>query len=369
MFTKKNKITKHHFFMNLAFLEARKNLGNTKYNPAVGCVIVKNNNVISAGTTSINGRPHAEHNAIINSKFNVKNSYLYSSLEPCSHYGKTPPCVNTIIKNKIKKVFFSINDIDVRSFKKSEKKLNTNKIQTKSNINSKLGSQFYRSYLKSKQDALPFTTAKIAISKDFFTINKKNKWITNKFSRGRVHYMRSIHDCIITSASTIVKDNPRLNCRIDGLEDRSPDIIIIDKNLKIPNKSNIFKNIKKNSITIIYNKNIIKKVKFLKKKKIKLIRMPLNQKGNFNLKNILKEVKQLGYSRVFLESGINLMSNFINNGLVNDLNVFVSNQKLGRKGENSIKNNIYLYLKKIKPFKIKANLMGDNLFVYRLKNV
>ena len=87
--------------MNLALKQAQINLGNTKTNPSVGCVFVKNNCIISAGCTSINGRPHAEQNAITFSKDNIKNSDLYVTLEPCSHYGKTAPCVQAIIKKKV----------------------------------------------------------------------------------------------------------------------------------------------------------------------------------------------------------------------------------------------------------------------------
>ena len=101
MFTSRNKNQNDIYYMNLAFQQALKTLGNTKENPSVGCIITKNNNIIGAGHTSKNGRPHAEQNAIDSSKIKLKNSNLYVTLEPCSHYGKTPPCVNSIIKNKI----------------------------------------------------------------------------------------------------------------------------------------------------------------------------------------------------------------------------------------------------------------------------
>ena len=107
MFTNKNNHTNHTFFMELALAQAQKNLGNTKENPSVGCVLVKNGHLISAGNTGEGGRPHAEQNAINFSKINLQKSELYVTLEPCSHYGKTPPCVKTIIRNKIKRVFFS----------------------------------------------------------------------------------------------------------------------------------------------------------------------------------------------------------------------------------------------------------------------
>ena len=121
MFINLNKYSEHSFFMRLALAEAQKNLGNTKNNPSVGCVITKDNTVISFGNTSLNGRPHAELNAINSSLVNLNGSNLYVTLEPCSHYGETPPCVNLIVKKKIKRVFFSVLDPDLRSYNKCSK--------------------------------------------------------------------------------------------------------------------------------------------------------------------------------------------------------------------------------------------------------
>ena len=214
MSTNQNSNQKHKFFMDLALQQAKINLGNTNKNPSVGCVIVKKNSVISVGSTSFNGRPHAEHNAISDSKVSISNSELYVTLEPCSHYGKTPPCTKKIIKNKIKKVYFSIKDPDKRSYNKSIKKLKKSHIKVNIGINSKTVSDFYKSYILSKEKKLPYVTCKLAISKDFYTINKRKEWITNLYSRGRTHLMRSSNDVILTSSKTIKEDNPQLNCRI-----------------------------------------------------------------------------------------------------------------------------------------------------------
>ena len=134
MSTNQNKYNKHSYFMSLALQQAHKSLGNSKENPAVGCVIIKNNHVISSGFTSINGRPHAEYNAINSSKVNLKDSELYVTLEPCSHYGKTPPCVKTIIKKKIKRVLFSVKDPDPRSYNRSTKQFKKRKIKVRNGI-------------------------------------------------------------------------------------------------------------------------------------------------------------------------------------------------------------------------------------------
>ena len=109
-----NNNNKHLENLALAFELAKINLGSTKENPSVGCVVEKNGSIISSGITSVNGRPHAEFNAL-NKNINFKNSNIYITLEPCSHYGKSPPCTNIIKKKGIKKIYYSINDYDDRS--------------------------------------------------------------------------------------------------------------------------------------------------------------------------------------------------------------------------------------------------------------
>ena len=116
-------LNKDSFYIKLAFHQAEINLGSTKANPSVGCVVVKNNSVISSGRTSFGGRPHAEENAL-KKNLDYKNSELYVTLEPCSHYGKTPPCIKKIISKNIKRVIFSIDDVDKRSKNKAQKNLN-----------------------------------------------------------------------------------------------------------------------------------------------------------------------------------------------------------------------------------------------------
>jgi len=353
--------------MKLALLQAQRNLGNTKENPAVGCVIVKKDCIISAGYTGINGRPHAEQNAIIYSKINIKNSDLYVTLEPCSHYGKTQPCVKTIIRNKIKRVFFSLKDPDPRSYNKSTKVLKKFKIRVQNGILDSDIKNFYKSYFRYKENIFPFLTAKLAISKDFYISSKKKKWITNKFSRGRVHLMRSNHDCILTSVNTVIIDNPRLTCRIHGLEDHSPSRIILDKNLKIPIASNIVESANRYRTIIFFNKINIQKIKALKSLKIKLVKIPLRDDGNFDLENVLIKVKLLGFSRILLESGLNLTTNFLNKNLVDDFQLFVSSKKLGKNGTNCFKKNMKLFLKNKKFTNEKVNLFSDKLISFRIK--
>ena len=145
MFTNQNKNIINSYFMQLALNQAKKNLGNTKTNPSVGCVITKNGSLIGMGSTGFGGRPHAEANAIKSSKINLNKSNIYITLEPCSHYGKTPPCTKAIIKNRISKVFFSVKDPDKRSYDKSIKILRDNGVKVEiGHLSNRLNS-FYKS--------------------------------------------------------------------------------------------------------------------------------------------------------------------------------------------------------------------------------
>jgi len=366
MSLKNNKSKNHKFFMHLALLQAKKNLGNTLTNPSVGCAIVKNNNLISLRSTSVSGRPHAESNAIKHSSETVNGSYLYSTLEPCSNYGFTTPCVNKIIKSKIKKVFFSLKDPDIKSFNKSQIKFKKKKINCIKGLNLNEITSFYRSYIKFKNKSLPFVTCKIAVSKDFFMKNNKNKFVTNNSSRSRVHMMRSEHDSLITSVNTVIEDNSKLNCRINGLDKFSPHVFILDKDLKLPIGSFIAKNSFNSGTTIFYNKINVKKINLLKKKNINLIKIDLKN-NKLNLYKALYKIKEFGFSRVFLEAGLKLTESFLNYNLIDDFYLFVSKNKFKNNGKLSFKKTINLYLKN-KKFNLETvNLFGDKLILYRLK--
>ena len=173
MALRKNKLNSFNpNFLDLAFEQAKINLGSTRTNPSVGCIIEKDGSVISSGRTSLNGRPHAERNAL-NKKINFKNSNLYTTLEPCSHHGKTLPCTSIIVKKKIKNVYFSFFDEDKRSKRIAIKKLKIKKITAKLIKIKKKYKLFYKSYSSFKKIKLPLLEGKIGISNDYFSINKK----------------------------------------------------------------------------------------------------------------------------------------------------------------------------------------------------
>ncbi len=352
--------TNHSFFSNLAFNLAEYHLGKTKKNPSVGCIVVKNNTVISSGITSINGRPHAEFNAL-NKRLNFKGSCMYVTLEPCTHFGLTPPCTNIIKKKKIDKVFYSFNDPDQRTYRKANKILANSKISLKK-ISTK-HKDFYKSYFLNKSKNLPLIDAKLAISKDYFTINEKSKWITNHKSRKVGHFLRSKYDCILSTSTTVNKDNSLLNCRIEGLENHQPDIVIIDRNLKIKKSLKILKKLEKRNLYIFTCKNMKNKPNYLNQTNIKILRVPyLDTKKDFNF--LIKKLFQIGKRRVFIEAGLTFISKMIEFKLINDLYLFKTNTKLKNTGYNNCKIN---HLKKLNiKKKINVNLDEDELYKLRI---
>tara|TARA_A100001015_G_scaffold263820_1_gene311041 strand:- start:1903 stop:2967 length:1065 start_codon:yes stop_codon:yes gene_type:complete len=350
----------HKFYSNLAFNLADQNLGKTYKNPSVGCVIVKNNSVISSAVTSINGRPHAEYNAL-NKNLDFKDSNMYVTLEPCTHYGHTPPCTNIIKQKKIKNVFYSFDDPDERTNKKAKKVLRKIKKIKKISFKNK---NFYKSYFLNKKKEFPLVDAKLAISKDFLTINKKSKWITNYRSRKIAHLLRSKYDCLISTSKTINKDNSLLNCRINGLNNFKPDLMIIDRNLRLKTKLKLFNLSNKRKIYIFTTSKNKKKLFFFKKKKINIIQFK-NLESKEDFIKLFKKIFQLGYGRVLIESGLVFLKRLFELKLLNSLYLFRANVLLKKNGYNNIKADFIKKLKLNK--KVKVNLKDENLFKIKVK--
>jgi|TARA_B100002003_G_scaffold227908_1_gene235844 diaminohydroxyphosphoribosylaminopyrimidine deaminase/5-amino-6-(5-phosphoribosylamino)uracil reductase len=353
--------------MKLAYNQASKILGNTGDNPAVGCVVVRNNKLISLAHTNFNGRPHAERIALLNKKINFKGSLLYSTFEPCSHYGKTPPCIDIIKKQNIKSVYFSKFDPDGRSFRKAKKKLNKYNIKTFENVNKSTGDNFYKDFYIRKKTNNIFISSKLATSKDLFISGNYNKWITNIHSRGRVHLLRANHDSILTTSKTILKDNSTLNCRIDGLKKYSPKRFIIDKNLNLPLTSKIIRTANTISTYVFYNLIDNFKLNRLKQFKVKTIKIDLKD-NHLDFNKIIFFLRSNGYYRVFVEAGIKFNNFLLDNNYINDFYHFYSDQLFGNKGSRNTKS-FFNKMNKIKQSKreIKVNLSQDKLIKYLLK--
>ena len=254
MSTKKDKFSiKDKFYMELALKLANSRQGLTGTNSSVGCVIVKNDKIISIGQTSFDGRPHAEFNAIKNCIDDLDGSKMYVTLEPCCHHGLTPPCTNIIIKSKISEVIYSVSDIDKRVRNKSLKILKSNNIKVKKGLLEDKINNFYSNYFFNRKNQLPYVTGKIAVSKNNLIYSKLNKKITNVYSDKFTHLLRYKNDALMVTYKTLNKDNSKLNCRIKGFSNFSPKRIILDNKLQTDINSYVIKTANKDNTIIFYN--------------------------------------------------------------------------------------------------------------------
>ena len=352
--------------MKLAINLARARQGLTGANPSVGCVITKNDDIISIGQTGFNGRPHAETNAINNSLQNLSGAKMYVTLEPCNHYGKTPPCTKRIIKSGIKEVFYPINDIDNKVKGKSFKILIKENIKVSRGLLKNKTIDLYESYIINRKYKLPFVTAKIAISKNKLIYSEKKRRITNQTSDKLSHYLRYKNDAIMISSNTLNIDNSKLNCRLSGYEKFSPKRIILDKNLDISLSTYVFKSAKKDNTIIFHCSSNYSKIKILEKKGIILIKSRLNFKKRFNLKIILKKLFSLGIRNLLVEGGEKITKNMLKNRLINQFYLFESIKTLPKTKKHVIftSNNILNRNYKVKSM-ISSKLAKDKITIYK----
>ncbi len=367
MSTKKDKFSlKDKKYMRLALNLASSRKGLTGENPSVGCLIVKNDKIISIGQTGFNGRPHAEYNAINSSLENLKGSKMYVTLEPCNHYGKTPPCTNSIIKSGISEIVYGMDDIDKKVKGKSFKILSNKKIKVKKGLLKDEAKNLYDSYIINRYKKLPYVTGKIAVSSNNLIYSKGIKRITDKSSDKFTHYLRYKNDSIMISSKTLNIDNPKLNCRLKGFEKFSPRRVILDKDLSIKLNSYIFKSAKKNNTIIFHNSSNSKKIQILKKKRLILIKSKIDDKKLFNLRLILKRLYNLGTRNLLIEGGDKITKNLIKNRLIDKFYLFKSSKILLTNRKHQIFTSFDILKRKYKKkFTISSKLVKDNILIYK----
>ena len=367
MSTKKDKFSKKDKkYMSLALSLASARHGLTGENPSVGCVIVNNDQIISIGQTGYNGRPHAEYNAIKNSTDLLEGSTMYVTLEPCNHYGQTPPCTKEIIKNKINKVIYSIDDVDNKVKGKSFKILLLEDIIVKKGLLKEKVNNFYKPYFFNRKNKMPYVTGKIAVSKNNLIYSKGTKRITDVHSDKLTHFLRYKNDSLMITYKTLNEDNPKLNCRLEGLHKFSPIRIILDNNLEMKTNTHIFRTANKNNTIIFYKKANRSKISIFKKNGIQLIKSNLSKNNKFDLKSVLKKLYSLGCRNLLVEGGNDLTKSILKNKLFNQFFLFKSQKILSKlvpyKDFNGFKDLTQKYRNKSK---INTQLGKDSITLYK----
>jgi len=252
-------VTSNEFYIKRCIEIARNGLGSTRPNPMVGCVIVVNDTIISEGFTSAYGGPHAEVNAINKVKDTsvLQHATLYVTLEPCSHFGKTPPCSDLIIKHKIPKVVIGCTDDYKEVAGKGIKRLREAGVDVIVGVLEDDCRQHHKRFFTFHNKKRPYIILKWAQTQDgFIAPESKNEiapvWITNSYSRQLVHKWRAEEQAILVGTNTVLKDNPSLTVR--DWNGKNPIRIVIDKDTKLSSNLRIFNDF---SETIVIDKNTI----------------------------------------------------------------------------------------------------------------
>ncbi|WP_129409452.1 bifunctional diaminohydroxyphosphoribosylaminopyrimidine deaminase/5-amino-6-(5-phosphoribosylamino)uracil reductase RibD [Marinitoga lauensis] len=342
----------HEYFMKLAIKEAKKGIGKVNPNPLVGAIIVKNGKVVSKGHHEYYGGRHAEIVAIENAKrknIDIKGATMYVTLEPCSHYGKTPPCANRIVKEGFKKVYIGILDPNPLVNGKGKKILEDAGIIVKHGIleaEIKELNEVFITYITQKR---PFIALKFAMTLDGFiaTNNFDSKWISNSKAREFVHKLRNYYSAILIGANTLITDNPQLTCRIK--KGRNPIRVILDKDGVFEGKAlKIFEEDGKNMI--------------FTEKKIKNIPQNVEIINTSDIFEIINILYNKGIDSILVEGGANILSLFLKNNFVDKLHIFYSPKIIGN-GLSPFNTLEILEIKNaIKFCPIKNKKIGDNIY-------
>ena len=299
-------------YMRMCFKLAQKGFGKVAPNPMVGCVVLdKSGNIVSKGYHKKYGQNHAERDALLKLKNNeAEGGTLYVNLEPCSHYGKTPPCVDLVIERKIKRVVIGMKDVNPKV--DGITKLKNAGI----NVDYVLEDEatfLNRVFIKNMTQKMPYVVLKTATTMDgkISTHNGDSKWITSSDARKKVYEMREKFDCIMTSSNTVIADNPTMKHKFK---------CILDKDEKIDKNSQIFK---QGEIFLATKNNT-----------------PLNN-GKLDIEAVLKELYKKGVYTVFVECGGTLAGSMLKDSLIDEIYQFIAskilNDNKGKSGFNGEK--------------------------------
>lgn len=321
----------HEIFMKEALKEAKKGLGRTHPNPAVGAVIVRDGKILSRGYHKRAGKEHAEVSAINKIKGDIRaEDILYVTLEPCNHYGRTPPCTQAIMKSGIKNVVIGMLDPNPHVRGGGAEFLQNNGINVTVGILEKECRRLNEAYIKFVQTGLPFVIAKSALTLDGFTATSTgdSKWITNDKSRAFVHRLREQVDGIMVGIGTVMKDNPLLTARAGRRSKKNPIRIIVDTTFKIPHNSKVLEDESAKTIIAIKRGVLKKKRSQLLKKHVSIIECP-TKKGRIDLLWLMKELGTRQMVNILFEGGATLMGSMINERLIDKFYIFKAPKLLG----------------------------------------
>lgn len=319
-------------FMRMAINLALRASGLTSPNPAVGAVIVKNGKVVARGYHKKAGGAHAEAEAIGNR--DLLDATLYVTLEPCCHYGKTPPCTDAILRSGIKTVVVGTKDPNPAVAGKGIKILRRAGIEVITGVLEGECRALNVAYNKYIVKRVPYVTLKLAVSLDgrIATSTGDSRWITGIGARRLVHRMRSLSDAVMVGASTVVKDDPELTVRL--VEGKSPVRVVVDSRFKAPLESRVFKKAG-GAIVFVTRDAPRKKIEKALESGIKVVAVPKSRQG-VDLKRVVKELGRLQVTSLLVEGGGTLAASLLKSGLVDRVCLFMAPLIIGAEGTGAV---------------------------------
>lgn len=308
-----------------------KAVGFVNPNPMVGAVIVKDNRIIGEGYHEYFGGPHAEVNAFKNAKEDVEGATMYVTLEPCSHYGKTPPCAHAIVRNKISKVVIGMIDPNPIVAGRGIEILRSNGIKVVTGIMEAEIKKINEIFIKYITEKEPFCIMKTAMTLDgkIATSSGDSKWISNEKSRLYVHQLRHKITGIMVGIGTVLKDDPELTTRREDKISINPIRIIIDSKARIPLEAKVLKCDEKTKTIIVTTEFAQEsKVEAIKQKGAEVIMIP-SKNNRVDLKYLMKVLGDMGIDSILLEGGSTLNYSALEEGIVDKVITFISPKIFG----------------------------------------
>ena len=351
-------------YMNKALSLALKAKGNTSPNPMVGSVIVKGNRIIGEGWHRRCGGAHAEISALKNTRGSILGTRMYVTLEPCYHYGCTPPCVDYIIDSGIKEVIIGMKDPNPLTNGKSIAKLRRAGITTRVGfLKNELGIM-NEAFIKYTRKKMPFVVTKTAQSLDgkIATANGHSKWITSQAARKFSRNIRDEFDAILVGINTVLKDDPKLN---GSKSKRRLKKIILDPSLKIPLKARLFSGVRPfDCIVATTQRAFERKKKALINKGINVIVCPLHA-GQIDLKWLFKELAKDSIMSILVEGGAHVIGSVLRHKLVDKMYIYIAPKIFG--DQNALSSVVGFRMgtvnQSVKLKKMSFKTIGDDILV------
>jgi diaminohydroxyphosphoribosylaminopyrimidine deaminase / 5-amino-6-(5-phosphoribosylamino)uracil reductase len=323
-------------FMALALALGRRGLGRTWPNPAVGAVIVQDGIIVGRGWTQPGGRPHAETQALQRAGAAARGATLYVTLEPCSHYGKTPPCADAVIAAGIARVVSALVDPNPEVAGAGHWRMAQAGIVVEVGLGADEARRAHAGHIRRVQDGRPHVTLKLAVSADekVGLAGRRPTPITGSRARNRVHLMRAMNDVILTGSGTVLADDPLLTCRLPGM--RSPIRVVLDSTLRLPPASRLVASARQTPLWVVTGEGGSgERERALAAQGVEVLRVTVTG-GRLDLGAVLKLLAERGITRLMVEAGPILATAFINADLVDEAALFRAPTAIGPDGIDAL---------------------------------